>query len=92
MEKTLIISVILFSIFLSGCGVDINANVSVRSGGVENDYVEEPLTSYSQKYERALAVSNQAVENLINHDYVSLFEQGFSQELKNSIKLGQAQA
>ncbi len=43
-------------IFLNACEVTIDANN--RSGTIEDDYVAEPLSDMSRKYEHALKISN----------------------------------
>lgn len=73
----------LLLICISGCDVDFNA--SIRSGNVDDDYVEEPLSAFSKKYANALKVSNQAVKSIKNKDYDFLYNTVLSEDLRGLV-------
>ena len=70
---------------ISGCDVSINS--AVRSGDLKNDYIEEPLSTFSKKYKNALNVSNLAMKSIQEKDYAYLYKTIFSEELRSQISL-----
>lgn len=74
---------LLMLISVGGCDMDFNA--SVRSGSIDDDYVEEPFSTFSKKYENALSVSNLAVESIIKKDYAFLYDTVLSEELRGQV-------
>lgn len=81
MLKTFQISSLLIAIiFLCACEVNFDANN--RSGTLEDDYVEEPLSNMSQKYGYALQTSNALIERMKSNDLDFIYEKLFSDELR----------
>lgn len=66
--KLVILAVLLIS--LLGC--EVNSVYGNRSGTVDNDYIEEPLSESSIKYKKALDVSNSVIDLIISADYKSI--------------------
>ena len=79
---------VLFALLLTCVtGCDVNFNAAVRSGDLNNDYIEEPLSTFSKKYENALKISNLAVKSIKEKDYSFLYNTIFSEELRSQITL-----
>lgn len=64
---------------------DINFNTDSRSGTIEKDYVAEPLSSTSSKYENALLVSNLFIDHLKDGRVDSIYTNLFSAELRKIV-------
>jgi hypothetical protein len=75
--------IICIAIAVTACEFGVSANS--RSGTFDDDYVAEPLSSISKKYENALVVSNSIVDYMKEGDTSSIYSDLFSDELKNLI-------
>lgn len=71
------------SLLLVGC--DVSLNFSNRSGTLEDDYVAEPLSDNSLKYERALEISNNIIQLIKDIKYQAAYNKYFSNALKAQI-------
>ena len=78
-----LLSVIIIILFTSSC--EVSTNVSNRSGTLDDDYVEEPLSARSIKFAPALEISNDFINSIQsgNYDYIysELISDGFKEEL-----------
>jgi hypothetical protein len=83
MRKVLLLPVYL--LILAGC--DVSFNSAIRSGDLENDYVEEPLSSLAKKYEKALKVTNKAVKSISEENYTHLHKYIFEKNLQQEISI-----
>jgi hypothetical protein len=70
---------------LAGC--DVSFNSAIRSGDLQNDYVEEPLSSLAKKYEKALEVSNRAVKSITEENYTHLHKYIFAENLQKEASI-----
>ena len=80
------------SIFLFCCLMACNADVNVsemRSGDIDNDYVEDPLLKAAKKYETALETSNQGLEYIIKGDLDFMYDEIFSETAKRNVSAEQ---
>ena len=64
---------------------DFNSNV--RSGTVDDDYVEEPLAGIAEKYESALETSNAFVEYAKANRIDAIHRNLFAEELRASVPI-----
>ena len=85
-----VILLMLLMATISGC--DVSFNSAVRSGDLDNDYIEEPLSILSKKYENALNVSNLAMKSIEEKNYAFLYNNIFSDELRSQITLKELEA
>jgi hypothetical protein len=69
--------------FLFSC--DARMHISEQSGSADDDYVEEPLSNRSKKYENALNVSNDVLDKIISQDYDSIYDDIFDPQLKTEL-------
>ena len=67
-------------------GCDFNTNV--RSGTVDDDYIEEPLAGGAEKYEKALETSNTFVEYVKANRIDAIYQNLFSEELRATVSIG----
>jgi hypothetical protein len=74
---------VVLACYPSGCGWHVNLNE--RSGSLEDDYVGEPLTDRTKRYEKALEVSNAIVERMKVDDYGSIYDDYFLPELQATV-------
>jgi len=84
-ERNRIFILLLVSTWLFAC--DFNANTNIRSGTLEDDYVEEPLSSLAQRFENALYTSNSLVDHLDSNKIDAIYRNIFSDELRANISL-----
>ena len=63
---------------LSAC--EPNLSISNRSGTLDEDNVEEPLSGLSKKYENALNVSNAIIDKIILNDHGSIYDELFDEQ------------
>lgn len=70
-------------IFLQGC----DSRVGHRSGSMDDDYVEEPLSGWSAEYQPALETSNQILALIRDGRCNSMYETFLSDTGKVSIDL-----
>lgn len=66
------ILLILILVALSSC--DISTEYSRRSGDLENDYVEEPLSEAVVKYAETVETANLFIEAIKNADYLNAYQ------------------
>ncbi len=78
-----VVALLVISVFLCACEVKFEANN--RSGTVEDDYVAEPLSDMSRKYEHALQISNTFIGRLKSGELDSIYEKLFSSELRGLV-------
>ena len=84
MFKILQVAALLgLSIALNACEVKFDANI--RSGTIDDDYVAEPLSDMSRKYEHALQTSNAFINRMKSGDQDSIYENLFSSDLRNIV-------
>ena len=65
---------------LSGC--DFSGNISARSGPIDDDYVEEPLSGLVEKYQTALVTSNNILQLMSKSKYPDIYRIYFSDAMK----------
>ncbi len=65
---------------LSGC--DLVGTIGVRSGTVDDDYVEEPLSGGVEKFEPALVTSNNILHMISQSKYSDVYRIYFSDAMK----------
>ena len=85
--KTIIIILLIFFLFVpSGCDFKVKpANSFVRSGTVQEDDVEEPLSDDEKQYEKALTTSNEIIDAFINDNLSDFYNKYTSVILQNKI-------
>lgn len=76
-------SLLLTGALLCACEVKFDANN--RSGTLDDDYVAEPLSDMSRKYEHALQISNTFIDRIESDELDSIYEKLFSSELRSLI-------
>ena len=76
---------LLLSTLLTLSGCDTGLNAGNRSGNIDDDYVEEPLSNFSSKYENALLTSNQVLEMLKNKEYENIHNKYVHKSMKNTL-------
>lgn len=71
MRKNILLKITcVLVLFAFQCKLGGNFGVmGVRSGTVNDDQVEEPLSTFAKKYENALTVSNKAIDSLVANNY-----------------------
>lgn len=74
---------IVFTLLLYGC--DSPFSISYRSGSLDDDYIAEPLSDRSAKYEKALNISNQFIERSSTQDYNGIYDELFADSLANQV-------
>jgi len=72
--------VLFLIVGLSGC--DISGTISARSGTLDDDYVEEPLSGGVAEYETALVTSNNILTLISKSKYPDLYRIYFSDAMK----------
>jgi len=76
--------VILFSFFtLSAC--EVNTNTAHRSGTIDDDFIEDPLSGNSIKYAQILETSNQLIELIKSKEYEEIHNSFVADSVKKSI-------
>jgi plasmid maintenance system killer protein len=65
---------------LSGC--DLFGTISTRSGTIDDDYVEEPLSGGVEKYDTALVTSNNILNLIAKSKYPDIYRIYFSDTMK----------
>lgn len=63
-------------------GCDSGVVIANRSGTVKDDYVEEPISDRSKRYENALQVSNVLLNKLRSAEYHAIYLDFFDSRLK----------
>ena len=81
MKKQILIS--FFILALISC--DINTNLGIRSGNLDDDNIEEPLSAHAKKYRLALNITNDIVEKLREEKYDKIYEKYASEEFKKQV-------
>jgi len=71
------------AVLIGAC--DVNLKTDSRSGTIEDDYVAEPLSSTSLKYESALLNSNLLIDHLKGGDVDLVYSDLFSRQLKETV-------
>lgn len=69
--------------FLVGC--DGGLTTGNRSGTTQDDYIEEPLSKLSAKYENALLASNKVLEMLKNREYEEINRTYVHESLRDTL-------
>jgi hypothetical protein len=72
---------------LSAC--DFSPQTNIRSGSLDDDYVEEPLGDFAKRFENALAVSNTFIDLYKSNDFEAIYQDIFSDELRRKVSLDQ---
>jgi len=78
-------SFLLLGLIFMLLACDQSLNISNRSGSIDDDYIAEPLSEISVKYENALKISNAVIEKLKVREYDSIYDNDFDRQLKNMI-------
>ena len=73
------------ALFMSLTACEQSVSISNRSGSLSDDYVAEPLSERSKKYENALNVSNEIIKKVIEKDFTAIYEMHFDAELKSQM-------
>lgn len=60
---------------------DVSFNFANRSGSMEDDYVEEPLSGMAEEYAPILDRSNRIIEAIQEKDIAYLYSEAFDEEL-----------
>jgi len=81
----IIILIILITIIPSGCDFKVNPISFNRSGPVNEDDVEEPISNKSKEYEKALLTSNEIMDNFINGNLSEVYNKYTSPILQNKV-------
>ena len=83
-----ILKIILISVtvlLMSACEVNVNLNLSVRSGTADDDYIAEPLPDSAQKYSQALEMSNEFLNAFKSKNYNHIYYSMVAEELRLEI-------
>ena len=84
MQKiNLVVGAILISFCFTAC--DVNTNTAHRSGTINDDYVEEPLSGNSIKYAEILETSNHVIELVKAKKYKEIYSSYLDESLKETI-------
>ena len=83
MQPRLIASIMSVALLLSSSGCDSEVVIANRSGTVNDDYVEEPISERSRKYENALLVSNAVLDKVRGAEYQTIYRELFDPRLKS---------
>lgn len=78
-----LIILLALAVGLGAC--DFNTNSNIRSGSLDDDYVEEPLGMLASRFENALTVSNALVDHLDANDLDAIYRNIMSDELRRSV-------
>jgi len=72
---------------ISGCDLDVNLNLNsgVRSGSVEDDYFEEPVSGGVKKYEASLVTSNKIIDLFKSGNTDEVYDKYFDELLKKQL-------
>jgi hypothetical protein len=70
---------------VSSCGGSVSVSTTHRSGPIDDDYVEEPLSAKATRYEHALEVSNAILAKLQAHDSHSVYVERIDSLLKPKV-------
>lgn len=80
------LSILLFVLSVeSASAVGIKFRINNRSGTLDDDYVAEPLSKLSKKYENALKVSNEILVKIKAKNYSSIYDVYFDEKLKTML-------
>lgn len=82
-HKKKVVALFLTIFVLVAC--DAKINISNRSGSLDDDYVAEPLSGRSKKYENALNVSNDVIDKIISRNFDSIYSDIFDAQLKSDL-------
>jgi len=80
-KNCLLIATVL--LFLSAC--EISLDVGNRSGTIKDDYIEEPLSKNSIKYEAAHQTSNEILNYLQTRNFEKIAQNHVSSEVKQQL-------
>jgi hypothetical protein len=78
--------VLFLIVGLSGC--DLFGTISSRSGTIDDDYVEEPLSGGVEKYATALVTSNNILNLISKSKYPDLYRIFFRRNESSNDKQG----
>jgi hypothetical protein len=70
---------------VSSCSGSIKVATTHRSGPIDDDYVEEPLSAKARRYEHALEVSNAILQKLQAHDSHSVYLERIDSLMKSEV-------
>jgi len=82
-KYSITISTVLLMLLLTGCDISITAGN--RSGTADNDNVEEPLSNNTKKYENALKVSNEIMDNIISNNFTNIHNNYVHKDMKSTL-------
>jgi hypothetical protein len=66
-------------------GCDGGVVIANRSGTVNDDYVEEPISNRSKRYENALLVSNAVIDKLRSAEYHAIHQEFFDPQFQATL-------
>jgi hypothetical protein len=79
----LIASVSFCTLLVLNSACDSQLVIVDRSGTLDDDYVEEPISARSKKYENALLVSNAVLDKARGGEYRTIYDEFFDARLKS---------
>lgn len=85
MKYNTLIAVPALIIFLTGCEREIITGN--RSGTIEDDYIEGPVSAFSKKYKNALDTSNKIIEKIIKKEYEAIHSEHIHDEMKGILSI-----
>jgi hypothetical protein len=83
MQLRIVASAISVALLLVGSGCDGEVVIANRSGTVKDDYLEEPISERSKKYENALLVSNAVLDKVRSGEYETIYKEFFDPRLRS---------
>ena len=80
---------LLLILVLSLQACDLSNTISIRSGSLDDDYVEEPLSSMVEKYQVALTTSNNILTMISQGKHNDIHRIYFSDSMKSQLTRAQ---
>ena len=93
-NKSILFFILPVLFLITGCDFDVNLqmNSGVRSGNIDDDYVEEPVSGGVEKYEASLTTSNNIVELFKSGNLDEIHDKYFDELLKKQLNKEQFQS
>ena len=73
---------LILLLFLALQGCDFSGSVNVRSGSMDDDYLEEPLNRMVERYQTAPTTSNNILDMISKSQYPDIYRIYFSDSMK----------
>ena len=86
-HKQIQLFIMLSFTLIAGCELDFNlqSNSGIRSGNLDNDYIEQPLSKNVNKYKQALNTSNEIIDLIQVRDYGQVYDRYLDASAKQRI-------